>query len=218
MCCSLRETISEVNSFSKHVSCLSCLSQWHSESISKSASYTLSLEPVPQHELVVNFVFKWWESKLLGWFVNFINVSNLNIKLWLMEIWLSVFNRLVQNLINVWFFVELGHFDAQLLEKDINWTLLPQVESHTSQEYVLHLNNIEKLLEHDSIALDSKKMVNDWRLFHPKVVRDCSVKVICQWTYHLWLFTCNQETLNLWQNLVASPDFFWSQFANWKLV
>lgn len=74
---------------------------------------------MPQEELVVQLFLKWHISEILRSLFDFVDISDLNIKLVLMDLRLGVSDGLMEEIVNFTFFVHCGKFGAQRLVEDV---------------------------------------------------------------------------------------------------
>lgn len=108
---------------------------------------------MPQKELVVQLFLKRHVSKILRGLFNFVDISDLNIKLVLMDLRLGVSDGLVEKIVNITFFIHGGKFGAQRLVEDI---CRVSVAEALVEVRVLDLDDVLELLKHSRFFFDTK--------------------------------------------------------------
>ena len=121
-------------------------------------------------------------SKILRGLFNFVDISDLNIKLVLMDLRLGVSDGLVEKIVNITFFIHGGKFGAQRLVEDV---CRVSVAEALVEVRVLDLDDVLELLKHSCFLFDTKQVVNLRRLFDSEVVWDGAIEITRQRSNHV---------------------------------
>ena len=121
-------------------------------------------------------------SKILRGLFNFVDISDLNIKLVLMDLRLGVSDGLVEKIVNITFFIHGGKFGAQRLVEDV---CRVSVAEALVEVRVLDLDDVLELLKHSRFLFDTKQVVNLRRLFDSEVVWDGAIEITRQRSNHV---------------------------------